>query len=63
MAMAAVAARVVEAVMVRVAGGKVVAAAKMEVEEEMTRGTRRQGSEQGVNKANRSRSLPPGTAS
>jgi len=36
----AVAARVAEAVMVRAAGGKA-AAAKMEVEEEVTRGTRR----------------------
>jgi hypothetical protein len=43
MAVAAVAARVAEAVMVRAAGGKE-AAAKMEVEEEMTRGTRRQSS-------------------
>ena len=59
MAVAVVAARAVEAVMVRAAGGKA-AAAKMEGEEEMTRGTRRQGS---LNKANRSRSLPPGTAS
>jgi hypothetical protein len=55
MVVAAVAARAVEAVMVRAAGGKAAAAAKMEGEEEMTSGTRRQGS---LNKANRSRSLP-----